>query len=159
MRTIGRVLMWVVLTPIVVLVSAIGGCEARKAYYDSQVRKLCEKDGGVTVFQRVTLSHDEYKQLGGSEGVIPVYASSSKHPNEPYFTETKTEYVRKSNPEVRRDGIVFKRRSDNVVLGRFVYYARVGGDFPTLAHPSSKGCMPMKAGASAQIFQIEGATK
>ena len=120
---------------------------------------MCEKDGGVTVFERVTLSRDEYTRLGGSAGVIPVYAHSSAHPDEPYFTETKTEYMRESNPEIRRDEVVFKRRSDDAALGRFVYYARVGGDFPTLAHPSSEGCTQTKPGISAQIFQIEGSTK
>ena len=159
MSTIGRIVAWVVLTSITVVVAGIGGCETRKAYYDWQVRMMCEKDGGVTVFERVALSRDEYKQLGGSEGSIPVYAPSSEHPNEPYFTETKTVYMRESNPEIRRDDVLFKRRSDNVVLGRFIYYARVGGDFPTPAHRSSKGCTQAEPSVSAQIFQIEGATK
>ncbi len=160
MSTVGRVLAWVVLIPIVVLVAGIGGCEARKAYYDSQVREMCEKDGGVTVFERVALSRDQYRELGGSEGSIPVYAPSSEHPNEPYFTETKTVYMREANPEIRRDDVLFKRRSDNVVLARFIYYARIGGDFPTLlAHRSSKGCAQTGPSVSAQIFQIDGATK
>ena len=61
MSAVGRVLAWVALTPIVVLVAGIGGCEVRKAYYDSQVRKMCEKDGGVTVIESVTLKRAEYE--------------------------------------------------------------------------------------------------
>lgn len=160
MSRVRRLLAWVALTPIVLLVTGIGGCEARKAYYDWQVRKMCEKDGGVTVFERVVLSRAEYERLGGLKGIIPIYASSFQHPNEPYFTETKTEYLRESNPEIRRELVMYKRRSDNVALGQLIYYARVGGDFAfSGAHPSSKGCAQLEAGVSEQIFQVEGSIK
>jgi hypothetical protein len=151
--------MWAVLTLMLLLVLAIGGCEARKAYYDWQVRKMCEQDGGVTVFERVIVTKEEYKALGGTAGEIPVYELSSTRPHEPYFTETRTTYLRQSNPEVRREERILKRRGDGKVLARYVYYARVGGDVPSWAHPSSKGCIPLSGGMWKQVFHLEGEAK
>ena len=159
MSVLGKVITGVVLAPIAIVVVGIGGCEARKAYYDWQVRKMCEKDGGVTVIEHVTISQEEYRRLGGAMGAIPIHDRSSAKTDEPYFTETKTNYLKASNPEIRREEVVFIRRADEKVLGRFVYYARVGGDFPSWAHPSSKGCIPPEAGVPKQVFQVEGATK
>jgi hypothetical protein len=60
MSAVGKVVAAVLLTPVVVVVAGIGGCEARKAYYDWQVRKLCDQDGGVVVYERMEIGKADY---------------------------------------------------------------------------------------------------
>jgi hypothetical protein len=154
MSALGKVFATLFLAPVVIVVAGIGGCEARKAYYDWQVRKLCDRDGGVVVYERMEMSKADYlrfsRDVGSGEKFSPLAVES------PVSTETTTTYIRRGSPEVRRDEEVFMRRSDNKILARYVYYARVGGDFPSWAHPSSKGCAPIPGGVSKRVFSIEG---
>jgi hypothetical protein len=93
------------------------------------------------------------RDVGSGENVLPLAVES------PVSTETTITYIRRGSPEVRRDEEVFKRRSDNKILARYVYYARVGGDFPSWAHQSSKGCAPIPGGVSKRVFSVEGDAK
>ena len=155
----GRVLLWVALTPIAALVVGIGGCEARKAYFDRQVRKMCEKDGGVTVFERVVLDQAEYKRLGGSYGQIPVPEERSASAMDPYVSNTTRKVLKEDSIRITRTDSLLKRRADGKVLARYVSYARVGGDFPSWAHPSSSMCDLPNDNVSQQVFTVQGEVK
>jgi hypothetical protein len=152
----GKVIAGVVLAPIVILVGGIGGCEARKAYYDWQVRKMCEKDGGVTVFERVTLSREEYKQVGVAIGEMPL-SETDEHSRSLFFSTTAIEQLRAANPQIYRRETKIVRRSDRKEISRQVQYGRIGGDFPTFAHPSSFGCsdLRMQLDIEKQTFQLK----
>lgn len=156
MSAVGKVLAWIVLTPVLVLVLGIGGCEARKAYYDWQVRKMCEKDGGVTVIERVTLSREEYKQLGGAVGEMPL-PEADEHSRSLFFSTTVIEQLRSSEPQIYRRETQIVRRSNRKVVSRQIQYGRIGGDFPTFAHPSSFGCsdLRMQLDIEKQTFQLK----
>ena len=134
-------------------------CEARKAYWDRQVKQMCEKDGGVRVYEKEKISRELYKQLGGQQGEIPIYSKSSTSIDAPYFTEERTSYLHEKDPQVRRSETRYMKMQNNKTLAIYVYYARVGGDFPTFAHPSSQGCLFPKDGLTKQFIQIEGETK
>lgn len=144
---------------ILLALAYFGFCEARKAYWDHQVMQLCEKDGGVRVYEKEKISPELYKQLGGQQGEIPIYSKSSAAIDAPYFAEETTVYLHERNPQVRRSETRYKKRKDNKTLATYVYYARVGGDFPTFAHPSSHGCLFPKDGLTKQFIQIEGEPK
>lgn len=156
MKVLGKIVAAVVLIPILVLVLGIGGCEARKAYYDWQVQKMCEKDGGVTVFERVTLSNDEYVRLGGSGGQIPLPEERSAPANYPYVSKTTRTTVKEGSPQITRAEALIARRADGKVLARFVTYTRIGGDFTSWAHHSYKMCELPRGNVSQQIFTVEG---
>ncbi len=151
MSTIGRVLGWVVLTPIVALVAGIGGCESRKAYYDWQVRKMCEKDGGVTITERGIVSHEVLASIPMTGGRLGVPMKEIARPTDPVYSISEVKYLRDSNPEIWRSESKFVRRADGKAVGSVVFYSRRGGDFPTFAHPSSFGC----PGGDAVRAQIE----
>lgn len=159
MRMFAKIVSAIVLTPIVLLVVGIGGCEARKAYYDWQVRRMCEKDGGVTVYERVTVTREEYERLGGSHGQIPFPEERAAPAGYPYVTNTTLTVLKEGYPEVRRSEALVKRRADGKVLARFVTYSRVGGDFPSWAHHSSKGCDVPLGNVSQNVLTVEGAAK
>jgi hypothetical protein len=157
------VLGWLLAIPLAIVVLiflVIGVYEGRKAYWDSKVREMCEKDGGVTVFESVSITDEEYKHLGGLKDGLPLpWADDAKKKNYPYFREIKEARLHDFNPEVVRRETLVKRRSDGSVLGKSVYYSRRGGDVPTgLFHDSSFGC-PSQNGMSKKIFKIEGAPK
>jgi hypothetical protein len=56
-----------ILVPLILIGLAIAGTEFNKAYWDHKVRELCEKDGGVTVYEAIELSPEEFKRRGGCE--------------------------------------------------------------------------------------------
>lgn len=145
------------------LTAALAGCAGyvpgRQAYWDAQVREMCAKDGGVTVYEVVELSEDEFKRLGGMQGGLPLPHANSNNINYPYFYEMSDTNIRNSNPSVTRTEMLVKRRSDGKLLGRSVRYSRRGGDFPTgINADSSFGC-PENTQLVGQIFRVKGAFK
>lgn len=154
-----KLLVTLVATPVVIAAATIGGYEIRKTYFDRQIDKMCERDGGVTVFEKVAVSRQEYFRLGGSNGQIPVPEERSATAEYPYVSSTARSVIRSGNPEVFRTEAVIKRRSDGRVLARFVSYTRIGGDVPSWAHPSHRTCHLPGGNVSQYIFMIEGAAK
>ena len=140
MSTAGRVVAGIVLAPFAVLAFGIGGCEARKAYYDRQVRELCEKDGGVTVLQRMKLSAAEAKRLGTVGGFLSIPTRDRADPRSPVFAEDERTELRSGNLEIYRIEERLVWRESGRVFARVVRYARRGGDFPSFAHPSYFTC-------------------
>ena len=54
---------WVItipLTLILLLILVVGFYEGRKAYWDHKVTEMCEKDGGIKIYERVQLDEAEY---------------------------------------------------------------------------------------------------
>lgn len=137
-----------------VLVGCAGYVPGRQAYWDEQVKAMCDKDGGTAVYEKVELSEEEYRKLGGVYGVIPVPAVGMKTSDYPYvrsLTETK---LREGNPEVVRTEELIMRRSDGKVLVRSISYSRRGGDFPTgLLHDTVFRC-PKHEDLSKRVFSV-----
>jgi hypothetical protein len=157
MKLLAKVVAAIVLVPIVILVVGFGGCEARKAYYDSQVRKLCERDGGVVVFEPMPISRELFARLGGSELQMIRVPSEKEAPEVPFFREHSSTDIRAANPHIFRFEMRYYRRSDRKLLAVRRSYSRVGGDFPTgIAHPSSVSCPPLEHALPAlkSIFPI-----
>ena len=152
MSRVGRVLAWVALTPILALVAGIVGCEARKAYYDWQVREMCEKDGGVTVVESVVLTRDEYAGLLNRFGQLDIPSRKKASTGTALLHVDKYEYYRENNPRVTRDELSVLRVADNKVLGTQVSYSRVGGDFLAF-HPSIFSCPSVRPDLFALVVQ------
>lgn len=160
------VLGWLITIPIVMLVPLIvvaGFYEGRKAYWDSKVKELCKQDGGVTVYERVTIDEEEFKRLGGIQGTLPVPNERYARQSYPYVSQEMRTRIREWNPEVVRGETLIKRRVDNKLLGRLIYYARIGGDIPiSFGHPTYFSCQnipEIRLDIERQIFSIEGVSK
>lgn len=146
---------------LVILLSVFAFFETRKTYWDSRLRDLCAQDGGVSVFEKITLTSEELKQLGGNpESGLPIpFADDTTKKAYPYFRETRSSLIHQWNPEVGRLEVLVKRRLDGKVLGRSVQYWRRGGDLPTgLFHESSFVC-PTPISLSRDILNISGRSK
>ncbi|WP_157520200.1 hypothetical protein [Microbulbifer agarilyticus] len=129
-----KILFTVLLVPIFVIFLGVGVAELNKAYWDGQVRKLCRAYGGITIYESVALSEDEFTALGGVLGkplVVPVKGASwaNREPNFPYEMERITESIKKRNPLVWKHEAAIYRKSDKKVLGKRVSFVRRGGDF------------------------------
>lgn len=137
------------------LTSCSGYMPGQQSYWDVQVKNMCQKDGGNTVFETVDLSEEEYKHLGGMQGGLPV-PHVSKDPAYPYFFEMFDSTIRNANPTVVRTEMLIRRRSDGKLLGRSVRYTRRGGDLPTgIVSDSSFSC-PENNQLISQIFRVKG---
>lgn len=130
----------VLATSTMALVSCAGYVPGRQAYWDAQVKEMCEKDGGVRIFELLHISEADIEFLGRVDGRIAVPAKRVAHPKSPVFAENKITYIRQSNPAVWRSEWVVRRRVDLVIVARWTSYVRVGGDVPSDAHPSSFSC-------------------
>ena len=139
----------------------ITGCKAyvpgQSAYWDERIQGLCEKDGGIVVYETVRLTGDEYAALGGRSKGLSIPTKSTWKPGFPYLRERHETTLHKQSPEVVRSEERIVRVSDGKVLGTTVHYWRRGGDLPTgLGHESYFICPKDDFGLSNKIFKVEG---
>lgn len=125
---------------------------ARKAYYDRQVRELCAKDGGVRVYEKVTLPAKRFDEWGNVDIPNKRYAK----PENEYYFESEDHYYRHGNPKLLRMNTRVIRKGDEKILGESVRYARSGGDLPGPWHGSSYGCPPLPMKLASSIFLESG---
>lgn len=160
MSIFGKVVAGIVLGPIAILVASIGGCEAMKAYYDWQVREMCENDGGVTVYERFPVSTEFFKARGGDRGVMSLPSESEERKDVPVFQRMKSLVVKEGSLKVLRYEAQVIRWSDSKVLGRLILYGRGGGDFPfTASAPSYYQCPEENNDVVRRVLAIQGEAK
>ncbi len=131
---------------VALLLLAIGFFEGRKAYWDSQVRGMCEKDGGTRIHEHELITRQEAQENGlliGGELVIP--PRPERPSNNGYYIDYESVYLRTGAPSVFRSRSTAVRARDRKVLAEMISYSRVGGDFPTFAHPSAMSCSEANA--------------
>ena len=136
----------------------LSGCE--KYLLDRQMAELCAKDGGVRVYETVTLARAEYEKM-------LKYRVTAKSQEQYYGPEYRYVVVEKLLAG-KRDGArtwrgefwrihkTIYRKSDNHLLGESVDYIRVGGDLILLGtQPSGNGC-PKPRVDLAQSILVKG---
>jgi hypothetical protein len=155
-----KVLKWILLSPVVLFLLGIVFCEINKAYWNHQVRLMCEKDGGVTVYEHIELTQDEFNLLGGFNGYIRAPVEKYAKKFDLYISTSVHDQIHDINPYVYRSKITIFRRSDKKNLGEEISYSRVGGDFPTgIMHESSFSCGDMEGfnvNITKSIFSVKG---
>jgi hypothetical protein len=138
--------------PFVLLVSialgtlTLAGCE--KYALDRQMNALCKKDGGVKIYETVTLAEVDFNKLGvplPQYWLDPSLVGSSARLGPAYRYVSREESLKAGNP-MNGDGQLtrFVQEVHRVVDGRLlatsVWYGRAGGDFLVLGHFSTAGC-------------------
>lgn len=130
-----------------------------QVYWDHKVKELCEKDGGVTVYEHIELTQEEYERNDGENGVIRVMPESTSLANHEYAWKSETSIIN-DDPYVRRTEYITFRKSDKKELGKWVTYSRRGGDAPTgISHPSSFSCSDIadfERNITQKIFLFKG---
>ena len=119
------------------------------------MKELCEKDGGVTVYEQVRVTRDEFKRIGVAYGTVPLPPENGAPASAPYVTRRVREILNPASPFVSRSETFAIRRSDGKVLARSIQYLRRGGDFPTGLAEGSHFVCPKDVQLSSQIFILE----
>ena len=133
----------------------------QQSYWDARVREMCEKDGGVKIREVIGVSVEQASKL---PRVGPYISISPRKTAKPYalaFWDESVTVFHDSNPRVWRSDQVIRRSSDEKVIATVVRYIRVGGDIPSLSHPSNLTC-PDENDLLAQrekVFVITGERK
>ena len=150
---------WIISIPFILIgliIFAFILCGANKAYWDHKITKMCENDGGVTVYEEVSLDREEYKQYINKFGKLSIPKNNKASANLNYIRFDNREFIHRNYPTVRRYEFLVKRRSDNKILGRRVSYSRVGGDFPTIiGHPTIFRCPEKTESLFNAVLKIE----
>ena len=143
---------------VMLLTACAGYTPGSKSYWDQQVKDMCAKDGGVTIYGRISVSADQFAKFGKVGAYVSIPPKASIKADDLAFWDQSTTVIRESNPRVSRYEQVIRRRLDEKVVARVVRYSRVGGDLPTgIAHESSFSC-PEEEQILAQrekIFRVE----
>ena len=130
---------------------------SEKARWDREVNRLCAIDGGVRVYETVTLPPEKFNKWGEINFYRPTQKENTLGPE--YIYQWEIQYYKNGNPvlhgaqeiAMRRDYIKIIRKSDLKLLGEFVSYHRAGGDLPGPWMPSSYQC-PEKLQANESIL-------
>jgi hypothetical protein len=149
---------------VVTVVGCMGYVPGRQSYWDAKVKEMCEKDGGVTIYEKVHISKSEIDR-----GVLPMTADGKlgvafqelASPDAPVYAVNKTKILREGSPGVWRSEWDVIRRADKSTVARVVVYERIGGDFPSPAHDSRIACPDLKdiTRDLDQLFIVEGGAK
>ncbi|HQN47259.1 MAG TPA: hypothetical protein PK034_09405, partial [Rugosibacter sp.] len=93
-----------------------------KSELDAEVKRLCAIDGGIKVYETVTLPPELIDKYGG----IRLPSKTLAKLSDEYYYELEIHYYRKGNPEMSRSHYRVIRRSDGKVLGESIRYGRGG---------------------------------
>jgi hypothetical protein len=131
--------------------SFMSGCGEKYAL-DKQMEALCKKDGGIKIYETVTLPKNQMDQHGTPIGTYSLERLPNKDqlPDDyQYHIVANSEYVAGGDTTntLKGEGKLAKfkyqvyRRSDGKLLGENITYGRSGGDGVLLfGHPSSTSC-------------------
>lgn len=109
-----------------------------KSELDAEVKRLCAIDGGIKVYETVTLPAEKFNKYGQINFYKPTQGENALGVEYLYKRETTNSLH--GNAEIRRDHIKIIRRSDGKLLGEFIHYVRAGGDMPGPWHDSTYHC-------------------
>jgi hypothetical protein len=156
-----KTLLILLAVPVLILLLAIGFYEGRKAYWDSKVREMCAKDGGVSIVEKISISMEERNNLPQVNGIVAVTTKSLSDPRSPAFLTISETTIKSGDPSVLRYEQVVMRRTDNSAIAKAIFYVRSGGDIPSHAFPSSYYCPSLKEiGLDiSKVFKIEESKK
>jgi hypothetical protein len=130
-------------------------------YWDAKVKEMCEKDGGVTVYEKVMLKQEEYKSMTDKNGRLHIPFEIEEKESK-YYRKTETVMINKENPKIGKGIHKIIRRQDKKILGTRVTYIRSGGDILVVDHESSYNCNDLNNEVPSlvdSIFNIQGESK
>jgi hypothetical protein len=126
-----KITKWIFISPAILVLLAVAFCEINKAYWDHQVKLMCEKDGGVTIYEKVVIYKSDYKNIKTSlNGEVILPFEKQANPEDPFFIRYSFDFIHDGFVSVKRGETYFIRNNDKKILSKQVLYTRGGGDFP-----------------------------
>lgn len=146
-----------------VALAFLSGCGEKDAA-DKQMQELCAKDGGVKIYETVTLPRNQFDKWGMPRGKYWDQSVLESKLDPAYRYSSWSQFLKRGDPlkgevEMWKDFGKIYRQSDGKVLGESVTYGRRGGD-PYIAlllggHPSGAVC-PVQTRSLISIIFIQG---
>ncbi len=144
---------------LVLLALGTSGCERWRL--DQQMELLCQQDGGIKVYETVTLPASEFSNVGQP---LARYAQQAKSPEERLGPDYRYVWQRTvlfgvgakleaGEGTLVRNHHSITRRADGRLLGESVSYARGGGDGFTFGfQPSGNHCPNPRIDLIGSVF-------
>ena len=135
---------WILMIPIILVGLFVLGMlytGITNLYWDKRVEEMCRSDGGVTVYEKVILTKDQFDSISQNIGTERKKGSSGYYLRS---RENVLHYGLVGNLRVGRNETYLVRTKDEEVLGNRISYMRVGGDLFIVDFPSSFGCSRLK---------------
>jgi len=131
-----------------------------KRQLDAEVDRLCAIDGGIKVYETVTLPPDKFDKRGQINFYRPTQGENAL--GSEYIYQWDIHDYKKGDPvsqgahktSMRRGHIKIIRKSDMKLLGEFILYSRVGGDLPGPWMPSSYRCPGSEVNEAVLMKQL-----
>lgn len=141
--------------PVLFALLALQGCERAKTKLDREVDRLCAIDGGVHVYETVTLPKENF---GPGGEVFPQFRADVSQGGGlgPDYKWTSTKQILvKGDPTLLRWEQTITRNQDGKTLGRRVVYIRGGGDFYGPWAASEHTCNDAPPNLTKKVFLKE----
>ena len=130
----------IIITLILIPILTLTFFEGRKAYWDYQVDKMCEKDGGIKINNVFMADSETLELMQNKFGDIRIPKEGSDESiGSPLIHTNENVSIHDGNPSVSRSQISVIRVVDNVVIATKTTYYRIGGDLYAL-HPTNFTC-------------------
>lgn len=102
-----------------------------KMEMDAEVDRLCAIDGGIKVYETVSLPPEKFAKNGDINFYVGSGGENWLGPE--YIWKRHQKFLHpggdpNASPSLRRTHLQVIRRSDDKLLGESIYYSRVGGD-------------------------------
>lgn len=140
---------------------ALSGCATpTQMVLDAEVKRLCAIDGGIKVYETVTLPAEKFNQWGQVDFYRPTQGEEALG-NEYRFKKEDFYYLQ-GNPSMFRTHAQIFRQSDKKLLGEAIFYTRGGGDMHGPWYGTGFYCPSHEYGYEhlfKKIFLIEGLSK
>lgn len=124
----------------------------KQIYYHSMIDDLCEKDGGVQVYEVVELTPDKFNRWGQPNFYRPT--EGDKALGEGYVFKYVDDTVRAQSPEIVRSHVQVFRRSDLTLLGESISYHHRYAGLPGPWHTPGYGCKHVVVGTVPLLSKI-----
>lgn len=136
------------------LVGCMGYVPGRQSYWDTKVKEMCEREGGIKVHEKISLPSSQLRLYTNSRGQLDLPFENKATPKQNYFYTLASEsIVEDGSLSVTKNTTRVVRKSDGKVLSEKIVFTRVGGDVPTgISHPSAFACPTFEAGRN--IFDV-----
>jgi hypothetical protein len=118
---------------------------------DKLVDELCSKDGGIKVYETVTLSKEKFNQWGQPNFYRPNQGTNAL--GESYIFKSEDYFYHREMPIIVRYQHQVTRRLDGKLLGETVSYGRGGGDPIGPWEPSNYHCPPTNESSEIALFK------
>ena len=120
------------LAALLILLELLTGCKTlTQMQMDAEVDRLCSVDGGLKIYETVSLPPEKFKKNGDINFYVGSGGENWLGPD--YIWKSTDTYLQpggdpNATPHLRRNHAQIFRRSDGKLLGESIRYTRFGGD-------------------------------